>query len=80
MDEYNSGMDPEVKKYFRKIINSFSAGLLWMMAAATAGLYFKLAPVYDGLRWYNVVFYVLLAVSFAGLLIYLYRVWGKKED
>lgn len=73
-------MDPGVKKYFRKIINSFSAGLLWMMAAATAGFYFKLAPIYDGVKWYNVLFYALLAASFGALLFYLYRVWGKKED
>lgn len=80
MDEYNSGMDPEVKKYFRKIINSFSVGLLWMLTAATAGLYFKLGPLHDGVRWYNVLFYVLLAASFGGLLFYLYRVWSKKND
>jgi hypothetical protein len=80
MDEYNSGMDPEVKKYFRKIINSFSLFLLWMMTVVTAGLYFKLGPVHDGVRWYNVLFYGLFALSLGGLLFYLYRVWRKKRD
>src|ERR1041385_1643958 len=37
------GMDPEVKKYFRKIVYSFSYGMLWLTANVTAGIYFGLA-------------------------------------
>lgn len=64
-----------VKKYFRKIMNSFALGLLWMLSAATTGFYFKLAVADEGLHWPNVVFYVLLAASFAGLLWYYYKTW-----
>ena len=56
MDEYNSGMDPEVKRYFRKIINSFSAGLLWLVVIATAGIFFRLGEMGHGIHWYNIVF------------------------
>jgi hypothetical protein len=42
MDEYNTGMDPEVKQYFRKIVKSFTAGLIWMIAVSTAGIFFRL--------------------------------------
>jgi hypothetical protein len=80
MDEYNSGMDPEVKRYFRKIINSFSMGLLWLLSIATAGLFFKLGIIYHKFLWYHAVFYILLAVSFILLIMYYYKLWNKKPE
>lgn len=68
-------MDPEVAKYFKKILNSFSVFLLWMMAASTTGFYFGLALFNEGVHWYNFVFYILLLLSFGGLLWYYYRLW-----
>jgi hypothetical protein len=79
MDEYNSGMDPEVKRYFRKILNSFSWGLIWMLTLATSGLFFGLASFHQGIRWYNILFYAVGATSLAGLIYYLYKVWSKKD-
>lgn len=68
-------MDPEVKKYFLKIISSFCMGLLWMFSIVTAGLYFKLALVGKSWLWYNALFYILFFLSFLLLLRYYYRVW-----
>lgn len=79
MDEYNSGWDPEVKKYFRKIMNSLSVGLLWLLSTITLGLFFDLATARQGIKWYTVIFYLLAAVSFFFLIRYYYRVWSKKE-
>ncbi len=70
-----TGWDPEVKKYFRKIINSFALGFLWIFTSMTAGLYFKLAFIGAGMRWHNAVFYALLLLSFAGLLRFYYNTW-----
>lgn len=72
-------MDPEVKKYFLKILNSFAMGLLWMFSITTAGFYFKLALVGKGFQWYNVVFYVFFLVSLGLLIRYYYRVWTRVE-
>lgn len=77
MDEYNSGMDREVKIYFRKIMTSFSAGLFWLLLAVTAGLFFKLGYLNQGWHWYNGLFYGLLLVSFVMLVRFYYRVWRK---
>ncbi|MFN2457188.1 MAG: hypothetical protein ABR502_03200 [Chitinophagaceae bacterium] len=71
----NTGMDPEVKKYFRKILNSFSIGFVWLFGIATAGLYFKLGHLYDGIRWYNILFYVIFFGSFFLVLWYYYKSW-----
>lgn len=78
MDEYNTGMDPEVKRYFRRIIKSFTVGLLWLLAVATAGIFFKLGELRNGAQWYNVVFYSLAFLSFILLLWYYYKSWNKK--
>ncbi|MBC7947470.1 MAG: hypothetical protein H7Y42_06295 [Chitinophagaceae bacterium] len=71
------GWDPEVKKFFRKILSSFSMGLLWMLAAMLAGLYFRLAYRTDIPVVYNILFYVCLVGSLLFLLFYLYRIWKK---
>ena len=80
MDEFNRGMEPEVKRYFKRIMNSFSIASFWLLAVSTAGLFFKLAIVSDGIQWYNFVFYLLALVSFIFLLRYLYKTWSKKYD
>jgi hypothetical protein len=79
MDEYNQGWDPEVKHYFRKILNSFGMGALWLLVIATMGLAFRLAIIKDGVQWYNVFFYGVFLVSLALLLLFFKRVWRKKK-
>jgi len=71
------GMDPEIAKYFKKILNSLFAGLMWMFLNITAGIYLGLAYSTDYPAFVHVIFYVWLVVSFALLLWYFYRVWGK---
>ncbi len=75
MDEYNSGMDPEMKRYFRKILSSFSWGAMWLISISTLGIFFQLGFVAEGLKWYNILFYVILIGSLALLLRYYYRMW-----
>jgi hypothetical protein len=79
MDEYNRGMDPEIKRYFKKIINSFSFGALWLLVIATAGLFFRLGIAPNGMKWYNIVFYMIAGVSFIGLMYYYYKLWSKRD-
>ncbi|MFL5810726.1 MAG: hypothetical protein ACJ749_14485 [Flavisolibacter sp.] len=78
MDEYNSGMDPEVKKYFRRIIKSFSAGLIWLIVITTAGIFFKLGELGNGAKVENIIFYVVFAISFLWLMWYYYKIWKDK--
>lgn len=67
--------DPEVKKFFIRIINSISWGLLWMMASATAGLYFELAYSNGKPVIYTILFYVVMAATLVLLIRYLYKIW-----
>jgi hypothetical protein len=75
MDEYNSGMDPDLKRYFQKIMSSFSLGLLWMLTLSTTGIFFGLAEIHEGIRWYNVFFYLFALSTLILLLRYYYRNW-----
>jgi hypothetical protein len=80
MDEYNTGMDPELKKYFRKIASSFSWGAVWLLGIATLGIFFKLGIVTNGIRWYNIVFYLGLIASLYMLIRYYSRAWNSKTE
>jgi len=71
------GWDNDVKDFFVKILNSVAMTLLWALAAVTAGLYFKLAIVGSTSMTVTIIFYILLAVTFYGLVRYLYRTWRK---
>ena len=71
------GWDNDVKVFFVKILNSVALTLLWALAAVTAGLYFKLALVGSRPLAGTIIFYILLAVTFSGLVRYLYKTWMK---
>ena len=69
------GWDPGVKKYFRKILNSISYGLIWMIGCMIAGLYFELAYTNGKPLIYTIIFYVVMAITLGLLVRYLYRTW-----
>ncbi|MER3464194.1 MAG: hypothetical protein C4329_07040 [Chitinophagaceae bacterium] len=73
-------MDPEVKKYFIKILNSFSLGLIWLISASTFAFYFGLGIVHNGLQVHNIVFYTIALLSFLLLLRYYYNTWKNKPQ
>jgi hypothetical protein len=71
------GFDPDIKKYFIKIINSFALGFLWLFGTFTAGIYFGLAYKTGRPVIFNVIFYSLCIASLLALLRYYYRTWKK---
>lgn len=73
--EREQGWDPAVKKLFIRILNSVSWGLIWMIACATAGIYFKLGYTTGQPVLYPVIFYTIAVTSLIFLLRYLRRTW-----
>ncbi len=71
-------MDPEVRKYFWKIIYSFCYGMMWMLSNVMAGLYYQLAFIDGRLSLGNVLYYLYFILSLTGLIYYYYRVWNEK--
>lgn len=70
-----SGWDPQVSKFFRRILNSVSLVLIWMIACATAGIYNELAFPSAKPLLYVIIFYVCAIGTFLLLLRYLIRKW-----
>lgn len=75
MDEYNQGMDPETKRYFKKVINSFFLGAIWLILLSTFGLYFGMAFIIDGWDMFNTIFYLFVLLSALWLARFYYRTW-----
>jgi FtsH-binding integral membrane protein len=73
----DSGMEPEVRQYLKKVLNSFMVGLLWLLVNSTLGIYFGLAFGGNYSVIVNILFYVWFAASIGLLLWYYYRVWKK---
>jgi hypothetical protein len=71
------GMDPEVARYFRKILRSLFAGLMWLFINITAGIYFELAYSKFFSSLVHILFFVWLVISLILLLWYLYKVWNN---
>ena len=74
-----SGMEPEVKRYLKKVLYSFMVGFAWLFVNAMLGIYFELAfndmPVIV-----NILFYSWLVFSLYLLLRYYYKVWKNDEQ
>jgi hypothetical protein len=75
MDEYDQGMEPGVKAYLKKVINSFIVGAMWLIITSTLGLFFGMAIIYDHVRWFNIAFYIFFLLSFLWLMRYYYKKW-----
>lgn len=67
--------DSDVKSFFKKILNTIGWGLLWLMAAVTAGLFFELAYTNGKPLAYTIIYYIVLVFTLGLLIRYLYRTW-----
>ena len=71
-----SDMEPEVKKFFSKIVNSLSVGLLWMLVNSTLGIAFNLAFFEGRPTLGNYLFYAWFLVSLVALLLFYKKIWN----
>jgi membrane protein YdbS with pleckstrin-like domain len=73
-----NGWDPDIKNFLLKILNSISLVLLWLIACATAGIYFQLGYTNGKPVIYTIIFYTVMAVTLFLLLRQLYKTWKKE--
>lgn len=73
-------MEPGVREYLLRIVNTLSFGLLWMAVNSTAGIMYQLAFVEEKIQLKNVLFYLFLIMSFTALMWYIIRLWSKPID
>lgn len=75
--QMEQGMGSDVTNFFKKILSTISYGLIWLIAAVTAGIYFKLGWRGNGPLLPVILFYTIAAISFFLLLRYFYKLWKK---
>ena len=68
-------MEPDVRKYLRKIVYSLVFGLLWLYSNVIIGIYFEYGIIARKPTIGNFLFYAWLVGTLAVLLRYYYRTW-----
>lgn len=73
-------MEPGVRKYLIRIINTLSLGLLWMALNSTLGIMYDFAFVHEHVRTGNILFYIWFLISTIAYLWYVIWLWSKPID
>jgi hypothetical protein len=71
------GMEPDVRKYLFKVLNSLCYGLLWLTLNVLGGLYWGYGIIEKRLSVSNILFFTWFVLSLLALLYYYYRIWRK---
>lgn len=76
MDEFDRGMDPQMRRYLKKVLNTVFVGLFWMILTVLFGIYFQWAFPYHGqVDAFNIFFYVYFLGTLAALIWFFCRTW-----
>ncbi|MFN3667456.1 MAG: hypothetical protein ACK4S0_14930 [Sediminibacterium sp.] len=73
-------MEPGIRKYLIRIINTLSLGLLWLALNSTAGIMYGYAFVEGQIKLGNILFYIWFLLSLTAYLWYVIRLWRKPID
>lgn len=73
-------MEPGVKEYLIRIVNTLALGLLWMAINSTLGIMYDLAFVHERVTTGNILFFIWFAISLVAYLWWVIRVWSKPID
>jgi hypothetical protein len=68
-------VEPEVRAYLKRILNSIAIAALWLLSNTTAGLQFELAYINNPISAGNIIFYCWLPVSSILFVRYIIRLW-----
>ncbi|MEI6263996.1 MAG: hypothetical protein WCP74_02760 [Sphingobacteriia bacterium] len=70
-------MEPGVREYLIRILNTIAVGLLWMAINSTIGIMHDYAFIHDRISTGNIVFYIWFIVSLSLFLWWVIRLWSK---
>ncbi|MFN8265017.1 MAG: hypothetical protein U0T11_03035 [Chitinophagaceae bacterium] len=74
-----SSFEPEIRDYLKKVLRTISACMLFSLFHMTVGIYFNWAFFEGQIRTGNIIYYLILLASLAGLIYYLFKIWGGKK-
>ncbi len=70
-------MEPIVKRYLIRILNTISVSLLWLAINSTAGIMYDLAFIHEKVQLKNLLFYAWFLLSFVAFIWYVVWLWSK---
>ncbi|MCK9403762.1 MAG: hypothetical protein M0Q26_10225 [Chitinophagaceae bacterium] len=73
-------MEPGVKQYLQRILNTISVWLVWMTVNSTLGIRYQFAYIDKGVTAGNIIFYSWLVLSLVVFVWWVIRVWSKPID
>ena len=68
-----SGMEPEAQDFLKRIVQTVSVGMLFLLLHMTFGLYLNWGFFEGTPRLGNIIYYIIFLASFAGLIYFYYR-------
>ncbi|MEJ8841654.1 hypothetical protein WG954_04615 [Lacibacter sp. H375] len=73
-----SGMEPEAQDFLKRIIQTVSMGILFLLLHMTFGLYLNWGFFEGSPGIGNIIYYIVFLASFAGLIYFYYKLWKGK--
>jgi len=73
-------MEPEVREFLVKIMQSISMGLVWLLINMSIGIYYGYAFFEGSPTIGNYIYYIAFLVSLVALILYLKKKWKGWEE
>ena len=73
-------MEPGVRQYLIRILNTLSIGVLWMAINSTLGIMYDFAFVHEKISTGKILFYIWFILSLGAFLWWVIRLWSKPID
>jgi uncharacterized membrane protein YpjA len=73
-------MEPAVRAYLIRIVNTISVGLSWLAINSTWGIMYGYAFPEEHVQIGNIIFYVWLLISSTAYLWFVLKLWKKPLD
>lgn len=70
-------MEPAVRAYLIRIVNTLSVGIFWLAINSTAGIMYDYAFIHDKISLGNIIFYSWFLLSLAAYLWFVIKMWSK---
>jgi hypothetical protein len=74
----SAGIEPEVKDFLKRILQTVSMGMLFLIVHMTFGLYLNWGFYEEKISVGNVIYYIFFVLSLVGLLLYYNKLWKSR--
>ncbi len=73
-------MEPEMRAFFIRIVNTMCIIIVWMLLNATIGIMLQWGFIYDRITLGNIIFYTWLIASLVLSIWMIRNIWKKPLD